>query len=155
MKTMRAKYNGKCAATGVRIVVGDAIIYFGKAKGCWSVAAVQEAVREMPRLIIDMLDAMICGDCEWFTLEESKGETYHNTGEWNLYGHGIYERGSCLAGQPKRVFMDTIGNENDAAELEKAAPKWIELTKYGAGSSTHIPVDLMVSHLPDTPDTGW
>jgi len=155
MKRMKAKYQGKCAATGVRIVVGDPIIYFGRARGCWSIFEVQKKAEGFSNQIRTMVEEIISGEHENYTLEESHGETYHRSGEWNLYAHGTYERGSCLAGQPRRTFIDTVGNENDAEALEKEAPNWLPLTKYGAGSTSHISVDLMTQHLSDEPDTGW
>ena len=84
------------------------------------------------------------------TLELGRGETYA-TGKPTLYGHGRYERSSVLAGQHRRVFIESWDDIDTArAELKAAKIRYTDLT--GTGGTTHVPVAGMVAHLPDDSD---
>ena len=81
------------------------------------------------------------------TLELGRGETYA-TGKPTLYGHGRYGRSSVLAGQHRRVFIESWDDIDTArAELKAAKIRYTDMT--GTGGSTHTPVERMVAHLPD------
>ena len=84
-----------------------------------------------------------------FTLELGRGETYA-TGKPTLYGHGFYPRGSVLAGRDLRRFIDSFDSVAEAHKvLAELKIKYDDMT---GGGSTHIPIEQMVSHLPDDTD---
>jgi hypothetical protein len=83
------------------------------------------------------------------TLEFGRGETYCS-GRPTLYGHSTYGRSSVLAGQSRRVFLEDW-DDLETAKAELAAAK-IRFTNICGSGSTHVPVDSMVSHLPDEGD---
>lgn len=84
------------------------------------------------------------------TLEWGRGATYAN-GQPTLYGHGTYPRSSVLAGQHKRVFLDSFDSPEEAIEyLTAAGVKYDNLL--GNHGSTYEDVESKVAHLPDTPD---
>ncbi|UCG54717.1 MAG: hypothetical protein JSV32_00410 [Dehalococcoidia bacterium] len=90
------------------------------------------------------------------TIEYGRGETYANS-DITVYGHGTYPRHSVLAGQNQRCWLNSFSGDEGGL---KAAKEWIaenhpdirvsDLTD--TGGSTHISVDRMTAHLPDTPD---
>lgn len=83
---------------------------------------------------------------ERYTIEVGHGETYHQREGVTVYKHDRYPRGSVLAGQDRRTFVDTF----ESVEAAKAAfPKATDLTQVG---STHRPVADVVRHLPDDTD---
>lgn len=83
------------------------------------------------------------------TLEWGRGETYDSR-KPTLYGHGRYKRSSVLAGQSRRVFLESWEDLDEArTALAEARLKYKDLTS--TGGSTHRPVSQMVAHLPDTP----
>lgn len=90
-----------------------------------------------------------------FTLEYGRGETYSNN-QPTLYGHSEYERSSVLAGRPQRVFIDRWNTDEEALAaietVKKAFGKKFKFQSMLDGGSTHIPVDQIVSHLPDDTD---
>ena len=77
-----------------------------------------------------------------FTVEAGRGQTYAS-GEPTLYGHGEYERGSVLAGQPKRCFLDSWDTqaEADAAVAALRARFGKKLKLEVIAGSTHIDCD--------------
>ncbi len=90
-----------------------------------------------------------------FTLEPGRGQTYRNN-DATLYGHNTYPRGSVLAGQPQRVFVeqwdDWAQARADLAEVAKQV-KGFKYDDYGEqGGTTHIDVDVLTRHLPDDTD---
>lgn len=74
------------------------------------------------------------------TIEEaSRGATYQNrAGTFTVYEHSIYPRGSVLAGQARRVWLD----EFDSLEAARKA-----YPKADFSGCTYQPPCL--SHLPD------
>ncbi|MBN8457387.1 MAG: hypothetical protein J0M04_06050 [Verrucomicrobia bacterium] len=81
------------------------------------------------------------------TLESGRGETYSN-GRPTLYGHSTYGRGSVLAGRPRREWLEDWDDiETARAELKAAGIRYRDLCD--AGGSTHIPVDVITTGLPD------
>lgn len=85
-----------------------------------------------------------------FSLENGRGQTY-NSGKPTLYAHSTYPRGSVLAGRPKRMFIDQFDSADSARKaLKEAKVKFDDMIE--DGGSSHIPVDQMVSHLPDDSD---
>jgi hypothetical protein len=89
-----------------------------------------------------------------FSLESGRGETYRNENP-TLYAHSEYERSSVLAGRPQRVFVaqwkDEQSARSDIAEAKKTFKKF-RVDDMLSGGTTHIPVDQLVSHLPDDTD---
>lgn len=96
------------------------------------------------------------GKKRWtFTLESGRGETYCS-GKPTLYGHSTYERSSVLAGREQRVFIEQWDSweaaRADLAKAKKDFPKF-KYEDFGeVGGTTHVPVDQIVSHLPDDTD---
>jgi hypothetical protein len=90
-----------------------------------------------------------------FSLEPGRGETYRNQ-RATLYGHNTYPRGSVLAGQPQRVFIEQWDDWTEArAALDevKKQVKGFKFDDYGEqGGSSHIPTDVLTRHLPDDTD---
>ena len=81
------------------------------------------------------------------TLEYGRGETYCN-GKPTLYGHSVYGRGSVLAGQRRRVWLEDWDNLEEAQQSLKAAGiRFTDLCD--TRGSTHVPVATMTAHLPD------
>ncbi len=72
----------------------------------------------------------------------SAGATYSRP-EYGVYGYGTYPSSSVLAGQEKRVFLDSFETLEEAQAAHPEA-EWQKL-----GSQYREP-DL--SHLPDGPD---
>jgi len=82
------------------------------------------------------------------TLEFGRGQTYRNNNP-TLYGHSTYGRSSVLAGQRRRVFLESWDTVDEArAELKAAKIRYTDLTK--EHGSTYAPPCL--SHLPDDTD---
>lgn len=79
------------------------------------------------------------------TIEVKRGQTYGPSEEspYAAYEHGEYGRGSVLAGQPMRIFLDS----GTLAELQALYPKAQVI-----GGSTFRPPSL--GHLPDEDDPG-
>lgn len=71
----------------------------------------------------------------------SRGTTY-NRQEWGVYEYSTYPRGSVLAGQERRVFLDSD------VSLELLKEKYPE-AQVVQGSSFRPP---NLSHLPDDTD---
>ena len=98
------------------------------------------------------------GRINW-TIERGKGETYASR-DWTIYSHDSYPRSSVLAGRERRTFIwsfDVQCDEQDepakqaAIKACKDAGVW-KYTDVLDGGTTHIPVDQIVSHLPDDTD---
>jgi hypothetical protein len=87
-----------------------------------------------------------------FTLEMGRGETYRHIKPM-LYAHSVYEKGSVLAGQPRRLFVEQWDTWKDAraalAEVRKQDRKF-RFDDYGEGGGTsYIPSSVLTRHLPD------
>jgi len=83
-----------------------------------------------------------------FTIEPGRGATYSN-GDLTLYAHGRYPRGSVLAGQHRRQWIDSFPSAELAREfvgLAKTKRIRIEMLE---GSTYQAP---NLSHLPDDTD---
>jgi len=75
------------------------------------------------------------------TIELGRGATYVSH-EFMVYEHSTYERTSVLAGQPKRVYLNSF---ETVEEAQKAYP-----TAQVINGSTYAPPNL--SHLRDDED---
>ncbi len=66
---------------------------------------------------------------------------FNGATEWTVYGHGVYEESSVLAGQYRRVFLD------DFATLEgaKAAYPWADV------QGGLLPTSHIVGNVPSVP----
>ena len=87
-----------------------------------------------------------------FALEQGRGETYRHARPV-LYAHTLYERGSVLAGQPRRLFVEQWETWDEAraalAEVRKKDRKF-KFEDFGeGGGTTHIPSSVLTRHLPD------
>jgi hypothetical protein len=88
-----------------------------------------------------------------FTVEYGRGETYAN-GQITVYSHDDYERSSVLSGRERRMFIGSLNRdatEQDAHDTIEAAGA-SKITTFMLGGSTYVPVDQVVSHLPDDTD---
>lgn len=47
------------------------------------------------------------------TIEQGRGATYASD-RWTVYEHGVYERGSVLEGQSRRVWLDDFDTLEEA-----------------------------------------
>jgi hypothetical protein len=87
-----------------------------------------------------------------FSLEAGRGETYRHPRPV-LYAHSIYERGSVLAGQPRRLFVeqwDTWVEARAALAEVRRVVRTFKYDDYGEGGGTsHIPSSVLTRHLPD------
>jgi len=73
-----------------------------------------------------------------FTLEMGRGETYRHS-KPVLYAHSTYGRGSILAGQPRRLFVEQweTGEEARAALAEvRRADRSFRFDDLGEGGGT-------------------
>jgi len=87
-----------------------------------------------------------------FTVEPGRGETYANN-EFTVYSHDEYEESSVLYGRERRIWIGSFGREGteqDAHDTIKAAGA-TKITQF-CGGSTHVPIEQIVSHLPDDTD---
>lgn len=71
------------------------------------------------------------------TIERGRGATY-SSDRWTVYEHGVYERGSVLEGQSRRVWLD------DFETLEEAVIAYpdavlIDGSTYRTPSLSHLP----------------
>lgn len=85
-----------------------------------------------------------------FTVEVSRGETYPSPEDFTLYAHGSFPESSVMHGRPRRIFVesfDTLEEARDAVAAAGIASK----TDFIDGS-TYIPVESLVSHIPDDTD---
>lgn len=87
-----------------------------------------------------------------FTLESGRGETYRH-GRPTLYAHSVYNEGSVLAGQPRRLFVEQWNSWEEAraalAEIRQA-DRSFKYDDYGkGGGTTYIPSEVLTRHLPD------
>ena len=87
-----------------------------------------------------------------FTLETGRGETYRHARPM-LYAHSVYERGSVLAGQPRRLFVEQWESWDEAraalAEIRRR-DRSFKFEDYGeGGGTTHIPSSVLTRHLLD------
>lgn len=100
------------------------------------------------------------GGVREFTVEFGRGETYANS-KPTVYGHGVYPRGSVLAGRAMRKYVGVmpVGPEGiDAAlaaitkAVKAAGVKRVRIDNliddHGSGS-THVPLDVLTAGLPD------
>ncbi len=87
-----------------------------------------------------------------FTLEMGRGETYRHARPV-LYAHSVYERGSVLAGQPRRLFVaqwETWDEARAALAKVRKADRSFQFDDFGEGEgTTHIPSSVLTRHLPD------
>lgn len=94
------------------------------------------------------------GKLRW-SIEYGRGETYSNA-EITLYGHDRYERGSVLYGRTRRMWIASFGTgpeaEQDARDTVNAAKIMRNLNWMVGGGSSHVPIEQVVSHLPDDTD---
>lgn len=89
-----------------------------------------------------------------FTVEYGHGETYSNQ-DITVYAHDEYEQSSVLAGRERRMWIGSFDQgctEQDARDTIKAAEAEKITDFLLEGGTTHIPVDQIVSHLPDDTD---
>lgn len=90
-----------------------------------------------------LLDAMDQDCFDEFTLEMAQGETYSSM-DWAVYAHGEYEDYSVLAGRRRRCFVCSFDSKEEAQKAIQEAKMPID----GESFSTHVPVDVVTSHLP-------
>ena len=76
-----------------------------------------------------------------YTIERGRGATYASD-RWTVYEHGTYERGSVLAGQSRRIWLDVF---ETLEEAQKAYPDAVV-----CACSTYQPPYL--GHLTDDED---
>jgi len=93
-----------------------------------------------------------CGRITW-TIETGRGETYRNR-NWTIYAHDNYPRSSVLSGRERRTHIMEFGPGDEGKQAAIAACQEAGVWKYTEvlGGSTHVPVDQIVSHLPDDTD---
>ena len=87
-----------------------------------------------------------------FSLEGGRGETYRH-GRPTLYAHSVFNEGSVLAGQPRRLFVEQWDNWEEAsaalAEVRRA-DRTFKFDDYSQGGGTsYIPTSVLTRHLPD------
>lgn len=70
------------------------------------------------------------------TIERGRGETYR-TDRWTVYEHGTYERGSVLAGQSRRSWLDDFETLQEAIVAYPDA-EVIDGTTYFPPSLNHL-----------------
>lgn len=80
-----------------------------------------------------------------FTIEMGRGATYQNH-RWTVYQHGTYPRGSVLAGQPSRRFVESY----ESLEAAQAAYPHAEVLAHGG--TTYRDINAMTAHLPGEDD---
>jgi len=87
-----------------------------------------------------------------FTLERGRGETYSHRRPV-LYAHSIYQRGSVLAWQPRRLWVAQWDTWEEARAALAEVTKQDRTFRYDdfgeGGGTTHIPSAVLTRHLPD------
>jgi len=71
------------------------------------------------------------------TIERGRGATYA-TDRWTVYGRGVYERGSVLEGQSRRVWLDDFDTLEEAVIAYPDAVV-IDGSTYRRPSLNHLP----------------
>jgi len=71
------------------------------------------------------------------TIERGRGATYA-TDRWTVYEHGVYERGSVLEGQSRRVWLDDFDTLDEAVIAYPDADV-IDGSTYRKPSLNHLP----------------
>lgn len=71
------------------------------------------------------------------TIERGRGSTYKSD-RWTVYEHGTYGRGSVLAGQSRRTWLDDFETLEEAVTAYPEA-QVIEGTTYRPPSLNHLP----------------
>lgn len=91
------------------------------------------------------------GRLRW-TLEQGRGQTY-NSGLPTLYAHDNYPRSSVLYGRERRRYVNEFDSIDQAMEMLKGhrIMRYLD-NMMMEGGTTHVDVDVVTSHLPDTPD---
>lgn len=88
------------------------------------------------------------------SVEYGRGETYANR-DITVYALDDYDRSSVLCGRERRMWLGDFGDgpqaEQDARDTIKAA-KAEKITNFNIGGTSHVPIDQIVSHLPDDTD---
>jgi len=79
-----------------------------------------------------------------FTIERGRGMTYSNS-SFTVYKHGTYPRGSVLAGESKRTFINSFPTLEEARKVYPQAEVLVD-----GGTTYQMPY---LSHLPD--DDGY
>mgnify|MGYP005993041857 CR=1 FL=1 len=90
------------------------------------------------------------GRLRW-TLEQGRGQTY-NSGLPTLYAHDSYPRSSVLYGRERRRYVHEFNSIEQAMEMLSGHRIMRYLDNMMEGGTTHVDVDVVTSHLPDTPD---
>ena len=72
----------------------------------------------------------------------SRGTTYA-TEEYGVYKYDRYPRHSVLAGQTRRLFLDSF------LTLEEAQKAYPDAEVMDHGTTGYIPISQIVAHLPD------
>lgn len=72
-----------------------------------------------------------------YTIERGRGATYA-TDRWTVYEHGTYERGSVLAGQSRRSWVDDFETLQEAVIAYPDA-EVIDGTTYCPPYLNHLP----------------
>jgi len=95
------------------------------------------------------------GEEEYLTIEKGYGETYRQQGPGvTLYLHGTYDDSSVLAGQPKRVYVQSFEEfpteeQNIQAAQQFAAQSYPQYrVDVMMGGSSFIPSEVLTRHLP-------
>ena len=105
----------------------------------------------MSRLADRILELSKSGKWD-FTLETGRGETYSYSRPV-LYGHTAYGRGSVLAGQSRRVYIDEWQSWEEARAAVAAVKKQLKRFRFSdlgdRGGITHVSLEAMTRHLPD------
>ena len=101
----------------------------------------------MDKYLEALLERILVAGSSDLTLEQEQGCTYGSSDQ-ALYAHGVYPRSSVLAGQPRRVFIDSWGSMEEATH---------DLREIGILSKVAILdgstyCEPSLSHLDDGPD---
>mgnify|MGYP005645317997 CR=1 FL=1 len=147
MKLMNSKFAGTCKCSGIKFDAGAEVLWLGSRQGCVLLSWAKESCTML--VFENMLEMMLQDrePVEEFTVERAQGETYANPDEWVLYAHATYGRSSVLEGRSKRIYVESIGDAEEARSFMNLVPKWMPCLHYCG--STHVPVEQVVAHLPD------
>ena len=149
--------SGRCHARNVTDPTrheGQAAICEACRAGCPAGSGDRKAVTDerMAEAVDRIRERMACrnGRITW-SLEMGRGETYRNQ-DWTLYALDRYERSSVLYGRERRTWVWDFGPGEAGKQAAREALKAAGIRKWEEDASSYVPVDQIVSHLPDDTD---
>lgn len=132
--TAPAKFSGKCADCQSSFKVGEMVRCVPVGQG-WKRYHV-----DCPTNTMAVLKAATPKERKQdLTIEPCRGQTYNRPDQVAVYEYGVYPRSSVLAGQTKRVFLDSFDSLEEAKKAYPTARVSDSLYEATRPSLSHLP----------------